>query len=237
MAISAEQRPAQRLVAADGGIGLERGEGSGGDLHRGAGVHVPVGDQHRPRSGVEEGPRQPRQRLAAFAAGGGVARRHDHPVGVELELGHVGRLEQAVVLGGGLVLGGRRHQQRRFGAVAHEQRGLARHQPVGGEVDRPRPAQGAARRQRLDLAHRGPLAEIDRAVGSAEVMGHGAQFVGGLGQGRRLAQRLHVGDGAAIDVGQRRRRGAAGGALRALGRRGLARSPACSRRCGRRRRR
>ena len=102
-------------------------------------------DEQRARPGVKKRTRKPRQRLGAIGGPGGrVAGRHDHPIRVEVQLRGLRRGEQAVILLASL--GRRRQQQRGLGLVLGEQRGFAREQPVGGEMNHAGAGQRAALR-------------------------------------------------------------------------------------------
>ena len=94
-------RAAHGFGAAGLGVGLELIEGLGDQLHGRPELDRPVRYEQRARARIEEGPSQARQSLRArlvVLAGRRVAGREDDPVGIEFELGDLGRGEQAVVL-------------------------------------------------------------------------------------------------------------------------------------------
>ena len=153
-------------------------------------------DEQRAGLRIDERARKARQRLGALrAAGGRVAGRQDHPIGVELQRRDLGGGEIAVVLLAGLV--GRRQQKARLGIAC-------RPDP---------PARRGSRNARCGIARAGPFRSIAlprarsraRRAGSrrisVHVACHGAKFVRCLGQRRLLAQKCNIGKPPRVCIG------------------------------------
>ena len=95
-------------------------------------MHRPVGDQKRARAGIEECAAEPGRCFGAGAgAGGGVARRQHHPVGIELERENLLHREKPVAFDAGDLRRGER--QSRLGQPVE----IAGNEPMGGEGDDP----------------------------------------------------------------------------------------------------
>ncbi len=168
-------------------------------LHRRIRVDIPVRHQQGPRLGVEEGARQTGEGLGiALVAGSGVAGRQHHPVGIELELRHLGSREQAVVL---FELGcrgravGRGQDQGRFGL------GLAgwprSRRPAGHGWQNAAPGSARACRScdsalRLRSVARSPSQTVltsALSAPSASATAHSSSAVSGSGSCRRSSVR------------------------------------------------
>ena len=79
---------AHRLRAAHRLIGGEAANGTCDERHGGVGVHSPMGDEQRAALRIDKGACKAGKRLGALhASGRRVARRKDHPIGVELQAG------------------------------------------------------------------------------------------------------------------------------------------------------
>ena len=89
---------------------------------------IAIPTAHR-RAGIEEGARQARQRLrAGLVAGGGVAGRQHHPVGIELELCTSLAVSRPSSIRG---LRRDRERERRLAQPLH----VAGDEPMSGEID------------------------------------------------------------------------------------------------------
>jgi len=134
--------------------------------------------QQRPRAGIEERSRQPRQRFGTgLVAGNRIAGRQHHPIGIELQLRDFARGEQAVVELGWLFWNAQ--HQRWFGKPFH----VAGNETVRGEIDDAL----IGERRSLQRGFAGVLSEVNIGSGDAEVFGDRVEFVGGVGQ---LRERL-----------------------------------------------
>ena len=149
-------------------------------------------DEQRARLRIDEGARQPRQRLRAFrAAGRRVARRQDHPVGIELQARDLGGGEIAVVVLARRV--GRRQDQARLGCPSN----LPASAPWVAKCTMRYWASCAAGAQALHLALGGARAKPDLVRIGLQVARDGAQLVGRLGQRRLHAEMCDIGKPAA----------------------------------------
>ena len=98
-------------------------------LDGGCRIHGPIGDNQRPGAGVEERLRQTGETFSADRAvrGGGVTGRQHDPIGVEMQLRDLGRLQQPIIP----VFRIRRKHDRGFGQSLD----FAGYQAVGGKGD------------------------------------------------------------------------------------------------------
>ena len=136
---------AQRLGAAHFGVGLHGVHRARGDGDGRLRVHVPVRDEQRARAGIEERARQPDSASAPSADPAAVLQA-DMTTQSALRFNCAASDAVSRPLSSSLACCGRRQQQRGLGLVLGEQRGFARKQPVGGEMNHAGAGQRAALR-------------------------------------------------------------------------------------------
>src|SRR5262245_28955112 len=89
---------AEGLGAANLWVRVHLDERACRELDGGIRPHLPVRDEERPGTRIEESLRHARHRFGGLAAGaGGIASRQYHPVGIKLEGGNLRSGEKAVV--------------------------------------------------------------------------------------------------------------------------------------------